>query len=187
MLGQSAGRLNAANAMSLARAGAIPFILVLLALPPAPPARWGAAALFAVAAITDGLDGYLARRHAGTSALGAVLDLTADKLLVAAVLIALVALQDAPAWAAIIVVGRELLVSGIRIYAAERSVAVPAQALGKLKMVITCVAILAAILAVPGAWWLIATATALTVASAWPYGQTLVRLLYRELPESTSI
>jgi phosphatidylglycerophosphate synthase len=105
-----------ARSLTLARIGAIPIVLLLLALPhPAAPA--GAAAVFAVAALTDALDGPLARRAGQDGPLGAVLDLTADKLLVTIVLIDLATRQLAPAWVAMVVVARELIVSAVRAYA----------------------------------------------------------------------
>jgi CDP-diacylglycerol--glycerol-3-phosphate 3-phosphatidyltransferase len=165
-----------ANLTTVARAAAIPVILALLAVP-SQHARVGAAALFTVAALTDALDGYLARRAAAASALGAFIDLTADKLLVAAVLIDLVGRQVVPAWPAIVIVARELLVSGVRAYAAVQGVTLGAGWPGKLKTVVTSVAIAATIVGAPGAPWLLALAAALTVASAWPYLIAGARLL----------
>lgn len=160
--------LTAPNGVSLGRVAAIPLILVLLAIPD-PAARWGAALVFALAAASDALDGYLARHQASSTPLGAALDLMADKLLVAAVLITLVDRQQIAGWAAIVIIARELLVSSIRTYAAGHGVAVPVQWPGKIKTAVTCVAIIAAILALPGASLLMAVAAVLTVVSAWPY------------------
>jgi CDP-diacylglycerol--glycerol-3-phosphate 3-phosphatidyltransferase len=168
--------LTAANGASLARVAAIPVVLVLLALP-ADSARLLAGAVYAAAALTDALDGFLARRQATTSTLGSLLDLTADKLLVSAVLIDLVGRQLAPSWVAIMIVARELLVSGVRAFAAARGVAMPAGPLGKAKTALTHVAILAALLALPGAPALLAAAAGLTVISATPYLGAAVRLL----------
>lgn len=171
-----------ARGLTLARIGAIPVVLLLLALPhPAAPA--GAAAVFAVAALTDALDGPLARRAGQDGPLGAVLDLTADKLLVTIVLIDLATRQLAPAWVAMVVVARELVVSGVRAYAGTAGRGGPGggawsqraglplgvRPWGKLKMAVMSVAVPLAILRVPGAGWLLILACALTVASAWPY------------------
>ncbi|MGH2353010.1 MAG: CDP-diacylglycerol--glycerol-3-phosphate 3-phosphatidyltransferase, partial [Chloroflexota bacterium] len=160
--------LTAANGATLARVAAIPLILVLLAVPTA-PAQASAAALFLAAALTDVLDGHLARRRATASPLGALLDLTADKLLVVTVLIDLTSRQLVPAWVVIVIVARELLVSGVRSYAGLKGAMLPAQWMGKLKMAATSAAITAAILEVPIASGLLGAAAALTVVSAGPY------------------
>jgi CDP-diacylglycerol---glycerol-3-phosphate 3-phosphatidyltransferase len=157
-----------ARSLTLARIGAIPVVLLLLALPhPAAPA--GAAAVFAAAALTDALDGPLARRAGQAGPLGAALDLTADKLLVTIVLIDLATRQLAPAWVAMVVVARELIVSGVRAYAGTAGLPLGVRPLGKLKMAVMSVAVPLAILRLPGAGWLLILACALTVASAWPY------------------
>jgi CDP-diacylglycerol--glycerol-3-phosphate 3-phosphatidyltransferase len=105
-----------------------------------------AAVLFAIAAITDFIDGRLARRWKQTSTLGNFLDTTADKLLVAGVLIALVQVDRVNAWLAFIIVARELLILGLRgaVTAADGTVVTPSF-LGKAKTNIQFVAILLAI------------------------------------------
>ena len=134
------------------------------------------AVLFAVAAATDWFDGYLARRWEVTTKLGSFLDTTADKLLVTGVLIALVAVERTSPWIALIIVGRELVILGLRgVIAAEGTVMQPS-ILGKLKTSIQFVAILLAILRpgdpVGGAYvdeWVMLVAAAITVASAVDY------------------
>ncbi len=90
--------------------------------------------LFLLAAITDWLDGYLARKRKQVSRLGILLDPIADKLLISSALISLVENQLAPAWAVVIIVGRELAVSGLRSIAATDGLAIPASSMGKFKM-----------------------------------------------------
>ena len=134
------------------------------------------AVLFAVAAATDWFDGYLARRWEVTTKLGSFLDTTADKLLVTGVLIALVAVERTSPWIALIIVGRELVILGLRgVIAAEGTVMQPS-ILGKLKTSIQFLAILLAILRpgdpVGGAYvdeWVMLAAAAITVASAADY------------------
>jgi cardiolipin synthase len=113
--------------------------------------NWLAMSIFAVAAITDWLDGWLARRLGLTSALGAFLDPVADKLMVAAALILLVALGRADAYLAIIIIGREIAISALREWMAEvgagKSVAVAFA--GKLKTVAQMTAIIALLLYEP--------------------------------------
>ena len=134
------------------------------------------AVLFAVAAATDWFDGYLARRWEVTTKLGSFLDTTADKLLVTGVLIALVAVEQASPWIAVIIIGRELVILGLRgVIAAEGTVMQPSL-LGKLKTAVQFVAILLAILRlgdpVGGLYideWVMIVAAAITVASAVDY------------------
>jgi CDP-diacylglycerol--glycerol-3-phosphate 3-phosphatidyltransferase len=140
------------------------------------------AILFVVAAATDWLDGRLARRWGVTTKLGSFLDTTADKLLVSGVLIALVAAEHASPWIAALIVGRELVLMGLRgVIASEGEVMAPSM-LGKLKTSIQFVAILLAILRpgdpVGGAYvdeWAMFAAAVITVWSAVDY-------LWRALP-----
>jgi CDP-diacylglycerol---glycerol-3-phosphate 3-phosphatidyltransferase len=90
--------------------------------------------LFLLAAITDWLDGYLARKRGQVSRLGILLDPIADKLLISSAFISLVENQLAPAWAVVIIVGREFAVSGLRSIAATEGWAIPASPMGKFKM-----------------------------------------------------
>ncbi len=107
-------------------------------------ARWSALAIFIVASITDFFDGYLARIWQQTSALGRMLDPIADKLLVAACLLLLAAdrtIAGWSIWAAIIILCREILVSGLREYLAELKVSVPVTQIAKWKTTIQMIAI----------------------------------------------
>ena len=133
---------NTPNLLTLLRIGLIPvFVVVFYAQ--APWARPVAAAIFAVAAITDWLDGHLARRWEQTSPLGAFLDPVADKFLVCAALLILLQLDRVNALVAFIIIGREIAISALREWMAQigasRSVAV--SMLGKLKTVVQMVAI----------------------------------------------
>ena len=120
------------------------FILIIINQP------WSfltATVLFFLASVTDYFDGYLARRLKVVSSLGVFLDLTADKVFVAAILIALVQLGLIPAWAVIIIVTREFLVTGLRSMAAAKGKVIPAGTWGKQKTFITLVALGALLLA----------------------------------------
>jgi CDP-diacylglycerol---glycerol-3-phosphate 3-phosphatidyltransferase len=97
--------------------------------------EWLALAIFLVAASTDLLDGYLARRWRQITTIGTLLDPIADKLLISAALIALVQVQAVPAWMVILIVGREFAVSGLRAIAAAEGYTIKASDLGKTKMV----------------------------------------------------
>lgn len=131
---------NVPNILTLSRLLAtIP--LVVLVLIDQPTAYLIATAIFAAAAITDTLDGQLARKYHLVSRLGVFLDLTADKVFVSAVLIALVQVQIIPSWIAIIIVAREFLVSGLRSLAAAQGVVIPAGRWGKQKTLLTLLAL----------------------------------------------
>jgi cardiolipin synthase len=131
------------NLLTLSRIAVIPLVVALL-LFDTPVTRWLACALFAAACITDWLDGFLARRMGDTSAFGRFLDPIADKLLVAAVLLLLVADGRIPGLAvlpAMVILMRELLVSGLREFLAGLDVSVPVSRLAKWKTVLQMVAL----------------------------------------------
>jgi nicotinamide-nucleotide amidase len=144
--------LNAANTVTLARMVLIPvFLLVMLADWPrwftAPgmlyAARpWIAAAVFAVLAATDGVDGYLARSRNEVTTFGKFLDPLADKLLVTAALLALVDMKVLPAWIAFVIIAREFIVSGLRMVASAEGTVIAASWYGKVKTVLQIAAIL---------------------------------------------
>ncbi len=137
---------NVPNLLSLSRlvATAAIFVLVLFNTP---WAFLAATALFVLASITDFFDGYLARRYKIVSSFGVFLDLTADKVLVSAILIALVQVALVPAWIVVIIVAREFLVTGLRSMAAAKGKVIPAGIWGKQKTTITMVAMGALLLA----------------------------------------
>ena len=147
--------LNVPTALTWLRILLIPVFVGVYYLPDAwlAPAgkNWLAMGIFAAAAITDWLDGWLARKLGLTSAFGAFLDPVADKLMVAAALILLVALGRAEAWLAIIIIGREIAISALREWMAElgagKSVAVAF--LGKFKTAAQMTAIIALLLYEP--------------------------------------
>jgi cardiolipin synthase (CMP-forming) len=127
---------NLPNLLTYGRLAAVPAVVGLLFWPEDHWSRWMALAVFAVAAITDYFDGYLARVYEQHSALGRMLDPIADKLLVAACLLMLVAdktIQGWALWAAIVILCREILVSGLREFLAELKVSVPVSRVAKWK------------------------------------------------------
>jgi CDP-diacylglycerol--glycerol-3-phosphate 3-phosphatidyltransferase len=155
----------------------VPVVMGLILLGPDDEYAYDLAALlFALAATTDFLDGYLARRWSRTTTLGSFLDTTADKLLVSAALIALVDVGRASAWIAALIVGRELLILGLRgVVAADGAVFAPS-IWGKLKTNVQFVAILLAILRYPhrlgGLFldeWMMLVAAGVTLISAVEY------------------
>ena len=131
------------NLLTLSRIGAIP-ILVALLYAHDPVTRWIGLAVFTVAGVTDYLDGYLARHRGEVSALGRFLDPIADKLLVASLIVMLVAIGDVRGLVvipAIIILCREILVSGLREFLAEIKVSLPVSRLAKWKTAIQMIAL----------------------------------------------
>jgi len=139
---------NLPNLITLVRVGSIPLLMVLLYLKPQ-PWHWVAGALFLVAGISDLADGFLARRLKKVTVLGQFLDPLADKLLVASMLVMLVMLGRAGAWAAVIIIGREVAVTGLRALAATQGLAVPSDRWGKAKTALQMLAVLLLILPEP--------------------------------------
>src|SRR5262249_55718035 len=126
------------NLLTLVRVGLVPVVVVVL-LWPTPGARAIAAGAFLLACLTDFLDGWLARRHGLTTALGQLLDPLADKLIVGAGLVMWAGVPPeprVPAWMAVVIVLRELAVTGLRGIASSGGVTLPAQELGKYKMIL---------------------------------------------------
>jgi CDP-diacylglycerol--glycerol-3-phosphate 3-phosphatidyltransferase len=186
------------NLLGLARIAATPIVVLLLLLP-FPGAGLIALVVYAAAATTDYLDGRIARARNQVSALGVFLDLTADKVLVAGVLIAMVEVDLLPTWVVATLLIRELVVQGVRQVAASASVVIAARRLGKWKTFATNVAIGVLLLAYDArtrgpvadladagaiqaiGFWLAVLATALAVISGIAYLRgALPMLLGRE-------
>jgi CDP-diacylglycerol--glycerol-3-phosphate 3-phosphatidyltransferase len=145
--------MNLPNSITMSRIVMIPLLLWILT----PHFPWHgngaqeitASVLFVLASITDGLDGYLARRRKQITTMGMLLDPLADKIMVTGALIALVAYNPAvvKVWIVVIIVGRELLISGLRSIASSEGFTIEASDLGKLKTVTQIVCVVSAILA----------------------------------------
>jgi CDP-diacylglycerol---glycerol-3-phosphate 3-phosphatidyltransferase len=178
--------LNLANKLTVSRIAAIPAILVLLAIDHA-WAAWIALVLFVAAGITDLLDGYLARRDNQVTPIGQFLDPIADKLLIAAVILFLVAngqISGNAIWPAVIILLREVAVSGLREFLAGVRVSIPVSQLAKWKTFLQMVAlsflivgryappVLPATLIGGVSLWI---AGVLTVFTAWDYWRASVR------------
>jgi CDP-diacylglycerol--glycerol-3-phosphate 3-phosphatidyltransferase len=133
-------QFNLANIITISRILLIPvFLVLLLSGIPKPYGDIAAAAVFILAAATDKLDGYVARRNKQITTLGQFLDPLADKLLIAAALIALVSQGRIAAWVAMLIIGREIAVSVLRIVGVSQGVSIPADRYGKLKTVLQIV------------------------------------------------
>ena len=144
--------VNLPNAITIGRIFLVPLLVVVLMTNPKDMNLFGVskeilgALIFAVASLTDWLDGYVARRRKQVTGLGQWMDPLADKLLVTAAFVSLVYLDLAPAWMVVVILGREFFVTVLRSIAHARGQALPASALGKVKMVAQVAAILILIL-----------------------------------------
>jgi CDP-diacylglycerol--glycerol-3-phosphate 3-phosphatidyltransferase len=144
--------MNLPNALTLARIFLVPLLVVVLLTKFEGRQIFGVrkelvgAAIFGLAALTDWLDGYLARRRKQVTTLGQLMDPLADKLLITAALVSLVQMDLAPAWMVAVILGREFAVTVLRSIAYARGVVIAASPLGKFKMVSQVVAILLLIL-----------------------------------------
>ncbi len=193
VLKQKQSTWNAANLLSFGRLLATA-PLVLLILANTHLSLFAAAILFTVMAITDTVDGRLARRYGWVSNIGIFLDLTADKVYTAAALIAMVAVGVLAPWIAIVIIVREFVITGLRAFAAAEGMVIPADRWGKHKMLLTIIAIVwvlvwgsagladngLAPLVTPGGfiaiflsigYWLMIGAVVLTIYSGYEYGR----------------
>lgn len=140
--------MNLPNILTLARIAVVP-VLVLMLYWPGPAMCAAATMVFIVGSMTDMVDGLLARRMGLVTNLGKFLDPLADKLLICSVLIALVRLGWVEAWVAVVIIGRELAVTGLRAVAADAGVVIAADKFGKLKTIIQTIALCPLILHYP--------------------------------------
>jgi CDP-diacylglycerol--glycerol-3-phosphate 3-phosphatidyltransferase len=140
--------LNLPNALTLLRIFLVPLLVVVLLTRIEGHAYLGAG-IFSLAMLTDYLDGYFARRRNEVTRLGILLDPLADKLLIAAALLSLVEMGLVPAWMVMIILARELAVTGLRNVAAGRGVLIRASVLGKAKVVVQVTAVLMLMLSPP--------------------------------------
>lgn len=144
--------MNLPNYITLGRIIIVPLLVVVL-LTPVAEMWFGmsgyvlAIIIFLVAALSDIVDGHLARKRDQVSTLGKFLDPIADKLLISAALIVLVEKHLAPAWAVVVIIGREFIITGLRSVAASEGIVIQAQGMGKLKMWAQCVAIVSLLIA----------------------------------------
>ncbi len=174
--------LNLPNALTLLRILAVPVVVVAL-LGETPNGDELAAAVFALAALTDGLDGYFARSRGAITTFGKLMDPLADKLLITAALVSLVSLDRLQAWVAMVIIAREIAVTGLRAIAAERGVVIAASWMGKLKTVLQIAAIFALIATNPAPTWvdiLLYVAVAVTLISGADYFLGIRRRLEEE-------
>lgn len=144
--------MNLPNYITLGRIIIVPLLVVVL-LTPVAEQTFGissyalAIIIFVIAALSDIVDGQLARRRKQVSTLGKFLDPIADKLLISAALIVLVEKHLAPSWSVVVILGREFIITGLRSVAASEGIVIQAQSIGKIKMWAQCVAVVALLVA----------------------------------------
>ena len=132
--------LNLPNTLTFIRLGAIPIILVCLCF----PGKWGsflAALFFGMASVTDILDGFFARKYGDVTILGKFLDPLVDKLLVSLTMIMLIPLGRIPVWMVMVIISREMALTGLRSIAVSEGIVIQASALGKYKTIFQSVAL----------------------------------------------
>ena len=163
--------LNIPNLLTVVRILLVPVVIVAL-LDETPNGDAIAAGVFALAALTDGLDGYIARSRGSITTFGKLMDPIADKLLVTAALVALVSLDRLQAWVAMVIIAREFAVTVMRAIAAERGIVIAASWMGKVKTVLQIAAVFSLIAANPAPAWvdaLVYLAVAATLISGADY------------------
>jgi CDP-diacylglycerol--glycerol-3-phosphate 3-phosphatidyltransferase len=174
--------MNLPDQLTVGRMLSVPFVVALYEWD-FPHNEYWATALFVVAMATDWFDGRIARSRGHTSALGALLDPIADKVLVMSTLVVLLDKDVFPAWMVAAIIAREFLVSGLRLAAIERGVVIQARDLGKLKTWLQAVAAAVGGFAAAGAWsdsfalWALVVALVLTWVSGVDYARAAPALL----------
>jgi cardiolipin synthase len=186
---------TAPNLLTVSRIACIPVLVGMFYLE-GDWARWSACLIFAVAATTDYVDGYLARNWQQQSLFGRWLDPVADKLLVAAAVVMLVGFEQAPLLPSMIIVLREITVSGLREYMAEVSVGLPVSRLAKWKTAVQMTAIGFLLVGSAGpawlpveaiGWWGLWLAAILTLVTGWDYLQAGLRHMLQERPQPAPV
>lgn len=128
--------MNTPNKLTVARMILVPFLVVFLLTGWGGEAnRWICLAIFVAASVTDWFDGHLARKYNLITNFGKFMDPLADKLLVCSAMICMIEVDKLPAWVVIIIIGREFIISGFRLIAAENGIVIAANYWGKFKTV----------------------------------------------------
>lgn len=188
---------NLPNMLTYARVLSIPLLLIALTTPVSGRAYNIAFLLFVFASITDYLDGILARRHNQVTSVGKLLDPLADKLLTSGVLIMLVGVGKLSGWVVFLVIGREMIITGLRSIAATHGLVLDASRMGKNKMISQIVAILFLLLYIPGINWFLDAVGTLSLWVAvilgyWSAGHYFIDFYHKAVslkasPDSTGI
>ncbi len=140
--------MNLPNILTVLRILLIPFFIIVFAVPSVSRTDW-AALIFILASATDWFDGYLARKYEQVTVSGKLLDPVADKLLVLSALIMLVEFHRVPSWLAIVIIGRDIAITGLRAVASSVGVVIAARDMGKMKTIVQIIALVFLILDYP--------------------------------------
>ncbi len=141
--------MNLPNKITIFRVCMIPVFLVFMLVPGIPFGNYIAVAIFAIACLSDALDGYLARKHNLVTNFGKFMDPLAEKLLVCSALICFVELSYMPAWIVIVIIAREFIISGFRLIASDNGVVIAASYWGKFKTIAQMIACILLIVQLP--------------------------------------
>ena len=168
--------MNLPNKLTIARMAMVPLFMIAL-LMNTPASRILATVIFALASLTDMLDGQIARKYNMVTNFGKLMDPLADKVLTAAAMICLVELGDLAAWIAVVIIFREYLITGLRSVAASENIVVAANILGKVKTVCQMIALMllmvkpqvVALCGIDLGLWIMYVAVALTIYSGLDY------------------
>lgn len=140
--------MNLPNILTILRILLIPFFIIVFAVPSISRSNW-AAIIFILASLTDWIDGYIARKYGQVTLSGKLLDPVADKLLVLSALIMLVELHRVPSWLAIVIIGRDVAITGLRAIASSIGIVIAAKEMGKMKTIVQIIALVFLILDYP--------------------------------------
>jgi len=168
--------MNLPNKLTIARMCMVPLFMIALMIN-TPASRIIATVIFALASLTDMLDGQIARKHNMVTNFGKLMDPLADKVLTAAAMICLVELGDLAAWIAVVIIFREYLITGLRSVAANENIVVAANIWGKVKTVCQMIALMllmlkpqiVALCGIDIGLWVMYVAVALTIYSGLDY------------------
>lgn len=131
--------MNLPNKITVFRVCMVPVFLIFMLVPGIPAGNYIAATIFALASASDFLDGYLARKNNLVTDLGKFMDPLADKLLVCSAFICFVEFNTVPAWVVILIIGREFIINGFRLVAADNNIVIAANYWGKFKTAVQMV------------------------------------------------
>ncbi len=159
--------MNVPNKITILRILLIPIFVILLYIK-VRYIEYIAALVFIILALTDALDGYIARKRKDITRLGKLIDPLADKLLISAALIFLIG-KGVPAWMAFVIIAREFAITGLRLSALAKDVTIPASKWGKIKTITQIIAIVAVIINFPFNWYFMLVAVILTLVSGVDY------------------
>jgi len=159
--------MNLPNKITLLRILFISVFILVLSLK-IPYKEIVATGVFVILALSDSLDGYIARKTGQVTDLGKFMDPLADKLLISAALIFLIG-QGVEAWMAFVIIAREFVVTGLRIIAIKNKIVIRASSLGKLKTISQIIGVVAVIMNLQSAWWFMLIAVLFTIVSGLDY------------------